>query len=78
MAASHRDYVPQNATLFLSFLKKIVDYVEDQIHVDPPIWTHVDGKRFETLVDRYQAFEKALNQAESTPTPANIQARNIA
>ena len=73
-----RDYIPSNAVQFMVFIKNLVDYVEDQVNVDPPIWTHVDGKRFEALVDKYQAFEKAHNLALTAATPGNITARRTA
>jgi hypothetical protein len=73
-----RDYVPSNAAQFRVFLQNILDHVDSNIHVDPPIWQGVPSDRFDTLSNKFNLFETAFNRHIATPTPANRLARDEA
>ena len=78
MSNTNRDYVPANAVQFRVFMQNILDHVDSHIHVDPPLWPLVPSDRFDTLAQKFAAFETALSRATSTPTPANIHGRQEA
>jgi len=78
MSTPRRDYVPTNPAQFRVFLQNVLDHVDSNIHVDPPIWPLVPSDRFDVLSQKFSAFETAFNRAVSTPTPANIHARQEA
>jgi len=59
-------------------LQNILDHVDSNIHVDPPIWQGVPSDRFDTLSAKFTLFETAFNRHIASPTPANRLARDEA
>jgi len=74
MANSHRDYVPQNAAQFNSFVLNLIDYVSGKIEA----WGHIPQARFDELVEAFGAFNTAFSHTQGPHTPAQNLARTEA
>jgi len=78
MAASHRDYIPQNAAQFSVFMGQMLQYISTQMNATPLVWTNIPQDRVSALSASFGVFGAAFSAALETPTPANTLARQEA
>ena len=70
MAERRRDYVPKNAQQFREFMQNLLAYV----YKKKTAWS-ISMDRYNELSGAFDSFNDLLEQATSSPTPANIHRR---
>ena len=73
MAERRKDYVPRNALQFKEFMDNLLQYVAKR----KTAWNLPTG-RINELMGANDSFTEALEESVTTPTPANINRRQVA
>jgi hypothetical protein len=68
-----KDFIPRNAAQFNFFMKRLIDYVDKM----SPEWPGIPVVRINQLHSVYDNFAAALEVALESPTPGNINTRNM-
>ncbi|MCL1912122.1 MAG: hypothetical protein FWG13_07945 [Leptospirales bacterium] len=73
-----KDYIPQNAAQFNSFMANLLAYVQERTDKDNPVWPDIPAARVTSLAAAFAVFQTAFEATQGQHTPAQTLARREA